>query len=105
MFNTLQNLNLKWWHAVLLTITATIFILSLTVSLPDGGVDNKTLQFLSSGAFFIALGSMANQSFQQGFYRSPLGDNGILEKDIFKLTFAGSILYLVGLYLLYRGIF
>ena len=103
MFNTLKNLNLKWWHTVLITISATIFILSLTVELK--AFENETIAFLSSGFFFIALGSMASQSLQQGFLRSPFGDNGIVEKEIFKLSFAGAMLYLVGVFLLYKGIF
>ena len=100
MDNPLKNLNLKWWHSVLMTISATMFIISLLVSLPSGGIDNKTLQFLSSGVFFIALGGFANQTFQVG-----IGPGFTTERDVTKVTPMGVVFILVGLYLLYRGIF
>ena len=91
MDNPLQNLNLKWWHTVLLTISFFIFVLSATVDMKIS--DNQTIAFLSSGVFFIALGNFANR------------DGYTLLRNKSKLTPAGVIFFLVGAYLLYRGIF
>ena len=96
--NPLSKLNLKWWHTVLLTSSFLVFILSLTVEMKVA--DNETIAFLSSGIFFIALGEFANQTFQHGFIPGYQ-----VSKDIRKQTYAGTILFIVGLYLLYKGIF
>ncbi|MFK5937703.1 MAG: hypothetical protein QM497_04810 [Sulfurimonas sp.] len=91
MDNPLKNLNLKWWHTVLLTTSFFIFVLSLTVDMKIS--DNETISFLSSSVFFMALGSFANR------------DGYTLQRNQSKITPAGTIFYIVGSYLLYRGMF
>lgn len=101
MDNLFHNLNMKWWHTVLLATSFFIFVLSITVELK--GIDNLTLSFLSSGTFFISLGYFACQSFIQAL-ATWRGTNGILEKDIFKPNIPGILLILIGIYLLFKGI-
>lgn len=98
MDNPLSNINLKWWHTVLMVVSFAIFALSLTVDMKIS--DNETVAFLSSGVFFISLGEFANQSFQE-----RVGLNYKVTKDIRINTFAGWVFILIGVYLLYRGIF
>jgi len=100
MDNPLKNLNLKWWHSVLLAISSAIFIISITVQLPQGGIDNQTLQYVSSGVFFLSLGSFANQTFQ-----TRIVSRYTITKDVSKVTFFGVLFYIIGAYLLYNGLF
>ena len=90
MSNPLSNLNLKWWHTVLLTSSFFIFSLSLVVELV--AFDNATVSFASLGLFFISLGEGANQSFQESFH-----PRGTIRKDIRVVTLAGVALWIVGL--------
>ena len=99
MENPLKNINLKWWHTMLLTTSFFLFVLSLTVQFSTGGLDNAAMQLLSSSVFFISLGGFANKTFQ-----TSVGQGFSITRDISRITFFGTIFYIVGIYLLYKGI-
>ena len=103
MDNPLSNLNMKWWHTVLLVASFTIFVLSLTVDMKIS--DNETIALISSGFFFISLGSFACQSFQQTFVDAPWGAKGIATKDKFIPNVPGVIMMIIGTILFFMGIF
>ena len=99
MDNIFSNLKMKWWHAVLIVASFFVFTLSLTVKFVI--FDNKTIAFLSSGAFFIALGEFAHQTFQVGFSKLH---NLKITKDTRGHNLFGYILELIGIYLLFKAL-
>lgn len=102
MDNPLSKLNLKWWFSVLMTVSFFIFVLSLTVELKV--FTNEIVALFSAGTFFVALGSFANLTTQQGMAHL-MGVTTKIEKDAFKLSVAGVIFYIVGSLLIVAGIY
>ena len=94
-YNPLQNLTMKWWHAILMTTSFFVFIVSLTIELKV--FSNETIAFISSGAFFIGLGEFANQSFQVGI--NPV-TRITTKRDI---RFFGYLFDLIGIILILKG--
>jgi len=97
-YNPLQNLTMKWWHAILMTTSFFVFIVSLTIELKV--FSNETIAFISSGAFFIGLGEFANQSFQVGI--NPV-TRITTKRDIRIHTFFGYLFDLIGIILILKG--
>lgn len=101
MGEPLQNLNLKWWHTVLVAASFTVFMTSLTIKLEIS--TNTIMAYLSSGTFFISLGFFACQTFRQAVSREP-GFSGIFTQEIIRPNLFGIVLMFVGAYLLYKGL-
>jgi len=98
MENPFNNLKMKWWHAILIVASFSIFVLSLTVKLIP--FDNKIVAFISLGIFFIALGEFAHQTFQEAI--DPVMRFKIT-KDIRGHTITGYILEIAGIILILKG--
>lgn len=102
MDNPLKNINLKWWHTMLLTTSFFIFVLSLTVKFVE--IENTFISLVSAGTFFIALGEVANQSFQEGV-ATINGEKGHIHRDIRINTTTGSIFLAIGMIFIIFGLF
>jgi len=96
--NPFNNLKMKWWHAILLTASFIVFVLSLTTKFIV--FDNETIAYISAGIFFISLGEFAHQSFQQKvdpYLRFKI------TREFRGHTFTGYILELIGIVLVLKS--
>jgi len=100
----LKNLALDTWYKVLLSIGATLFVLSLVVT--TKGISNGQLQLVSSGLFFFGLGEWKNRKVASTFkppnaYTGPVG---ILSTMVRQPDTLGKIFDLLGILLFTIGI-
>ena len=103
MEHPLQNLKMKWWHAVLIVASFSTFELALFVRTVV--FDNFTVVLIALGFFFIGLGEFANQSFQEGIAFDKNGKRiGTIRRDARVPVLPGYILDFIGLALILIGL-